>query len=223
MYPSLRDGTALAAAARHILSKEQYSADQLHKLRDEVAASSDGLVRPSTFNDIAVIRLRIAEGGLSSGQLPAEDLDALKTAIDAALDRNPTRSFLWLADYWLQGLRNGGRGADLRLIRMSYETGPNEGWIAARRNPMLAGMFASLPVDLRSMVLAEFAGLVRSGLYQDAAGVLAGPGWPIRDALLGSLAGLEEENRRQFARVLKSKDLEELADPLLGERPSRPY
>ena len=63
---------------------------------------------------------------------------------------------------------------DLTLLRMSYWSGPNEAWIAVRRNSLALGVFPSLPGDLAEQALSEFVGLVRSGLYS-ACGKY--PGW----------------------------------------------
>jgi hypothetical protein len=220
-YPTFRHEIAFAAAAQHILSGEQYSPEQLKRLRSELDASSANSVRPSVLNDIAVIRLKLVEADLAQGQASAADLDALQRSIDAALDRNPTRSFLWLADYWLHQKRSGS--ADLGLLQMSYETGPNEGWIAAKRNPVALGVFSSLSEETRSRVVAEFAGLVRSRLYQDAANILTGAGWPVHQRLLDGLASLDEGHRRRFAKLLETRDIEDADVPGVTRRTFRPY
>jgi hypothetical protein len=222
-YPTLRHETAFAAAAHRILSGEQYSASELSNLRSELDASSDLSFRPSALSDVAVVRLRLVEAALASGQPPAVDLDRLQQSIDAALAHNPPLSFLWLTDYWLQQIRRGSAGADLGLLRMSYLTGPNEGWIAVKRSPLALGVFGSLPDELQSRVIAEFAGLVRSWLFQDAANILAGPGWPVRQRLLDGLAQLSEGHRRGFAGVLEAGDVEDVVIPGVEQRSHQPH
>ena len=88
---------------------------------------------------------------------------------------------------------------------------------------MALGVFQSLPTDLAEQTLSEFAGLVRSGLYADAANILAGPGWAVREQLLSHLVQVEEAARRGFARVLASKDLSGVTVPGVDESPSRPF
>jgi hypothetical protein len=222
-YPTLRHETAFAAASQHILSGEQYSASELSNLRSELDASSDFSFRPSALNDVAVVRLRLVEAALASGQPSAADLDGLQKSIDVALAHNPTLSFLWLTDYWLQQIRRGSAGADLGFLRMSYLTGPNEGWIAVKRNPIALGVFPSLPDELQGSVIGEFAGLVRSWLYQDAANILAGPGWPVRERLLDGLAQLSEGHRRGFANALEARDVEDVVIPGVEKRPHQPF
>ena len=130
---------------------------------------------------------------------------------------------MWLTDFWLKRLRGESVDRDLNLLRMSYWSGPNEGWIAVRRNPLALGVFPSLPGDLAEQALSEFVGLVRSGLYADASNILAGPGWAIHEQLLSRLVQVEEADRREFARAIASKDVGEVTVPGLEERPSRPF
>ena len=222
-YPAFRHEAAFTAAAQHILSGEQYSAEHLNELRSELDASSASSFRPSVLNDIAVIRIQLVEADLALGQVSAVELETLQGSIDIALDRNPTRSFLWLADYRLQELRSGSGAADLGLLRMSYQTGPNEAWIAVKRNPIALGVFPSLLEETKSRVVAEFAGLVRSWLYEDAANILTGPGWPVHQRLLDGLAQLDEGHRRQFAKTLEIRDIEDAIVPGVKQRPPRPF
>ena len=223
-YPSLHHETGFAAAAQHILSGEQYNAERLNELRGKLGASSTISLRPSALNDVAVIRLRLVEADLASGQASAADLDSLQRSIDVALNQDPARSFLWLADYWLQRLRSDSGVADSGLLRMSYQTGPNEAWIALKRNPVGLAVFPALSEDLKGRVIAEFAGLVRSWLYQDAANILAGPGWPVHERLLDGLSRLDQGHRSQFARALEARDIEDVTVPGMEQRrPSRPF
>jgi hypothetical protein len=223
-YPSLRQEAAFAAAAQHVLSGEQYNAEQLNELRGKLGASSAISLGPSALNDIAVIRLRLVEADLASGPASAADLDTLQRSLDAAINHNPARSFLWLTDYWLQRLRSDRGPADSGLLRMSYLTGPNEAWIALKRNPVGLAVFQSLSEDLKGRVIAEFAGLVQSWLYQDAATILAGPGWPVHEWLLAGLARLDEGHRSRFARTLQARDIEDAMVPGMEQPGShRPF
>ena len=211
-----------ASAAQYILSGVKYNSKQLDELRRELNATSASSLQPAALGNIATIRLRLMEAELSSGNAAA-GLDDLATAVVAALSANPTNSFLWLTEYWVQNLRTGGNASDLNFLRMSYLLGPNEGWIAIRRNPVALSAFPSLPADLAEQVLAEFTGLVRSGFSSEAADILAGAGWPIHEKLLAGLAQVEVGERRRFARALESKDLDGVAVPGMEERHRGPF
>jgi hypothetical protein len=89
---------------------------------------------------------------------------------------------------------------------MSYRLGPNEGWVALKRNPIAFANFDWLPSDLAEDGISEFVGLVRSQRFFDAAAnILVGPAWRVRDQVLPRLAELSERDRKTFAQVLQSR------------------
>jgi hypothetical protein len=157
------------------------------------------------MNDVAVIRLQLVEHELtiSNRQSVASDFADLETAVTAALAEDPNNSFLWLADYWLQDPSARAADRGLKFLHMSYLLGPNEAWIAVKRNPLALKTFSSLPSELEEQVVSEFVGLVRSGLYWDASNILAGSEPAVREKLLGELVRIREDNRVEFAKVLR--------------------
>lgn len=221
--PSYRAEAPLADSARRILSGERYNAERLNLLRGQLDAVSPERLRSTALNDVAVIRLTLVESDLSAGKDATSDLAELEGAVTAALVESPSSSFLWLIEYWLKNANAADRG--LKFLHMSYSWGPNESWIAIRRNPLALRVFSSLPPEIADQVLSEFEGLVRSEFYQEAANILAGPGWVIHEKLLDRLAPLHTASRRAFARALAFKDLEGVVVPGLeaDERPSRPF
>jgi hypothetical protein len=207
------------------LSGEKFKAAQLTAVRRQLDAAPTIPLQASALSSAAVIRLLLLEDELKTGnRLPsAPDLVEFQMVVSAALTRSPTSSFMWLSDLWLKRLRGESADSDLNLLRMSYWSGPNEAWIAVRRNALALGVFPSLPSDLAEQALSEFIGLVRSGLYADASNILAGPGWAIHEQLLSRLVQVDEADRRGFANVIRSKDLEGVTVPGVDERASRPF
>jgi hypothetical protein len=178
------------------------------------------------MDNVAIIRLRLLDAGLADPTTPAgsTDLAEVSAILTAALSQDPGNSFLWLADYRLD--RSRGDVADLgaKFLRMSYQSGPNEGWIAMRRNPVALGNFPSLPGDLGERALSEFVRLVQSGLYGNAVNILVGPGWPIRQQLLSRLAPLDEDARFAMASEIARKDFDGVSlSGIQNEPPSRPF
>ncbi len=215
----------MTAPAQRILAGDKFSPEQLDALTQQIDSTPAGSLRPSSLVNVATIRLRLAEIGLQSGnaQLSSQGFDKLETALGAALDGSPTNPFLWLTDYWLRSARAGNPGVGLKSLGMSYALGPNEGWIAVRRSPLALRAFPSLPDGLADQVVVEFAGMVRSGFYSEAADILVGAGWPVHEKLLAGLVQVDEGNRRRFAKVLEWKDLDGIAVPGVETRPSRPF
>ena len=220
-----RAESSLAGTAQGILSGEKFSSAQLSAMKRRLDATPARPLQSSALSGAAIIRLLLLEDELKPGNRPpsSSDLADLQTIVSAVLAQSPVNSFVWLTDLWLKRLRGESAESDLNLLRMSYWSGPNEAWIAVRRNPLALGIFPSLSNDLAEHALTEFAGLVRSGLYEDASNILAGPGWAIHERLLSRLVQVDEADRRGFARVLRSKDLDGVTVPGQEERPSRPF
>jgi hypothetical protein len=221
-----RAEAAFTTSAEDILRGEKFNTEQLNQLKLQLDATPLSSIRPSAWRAIGVIRLRLMEESLMSGkpQPSAADLDDFQKAVNAALAGNPASSLLWLMEYRLQDLPGGNPDRALKFLRMSYLSGPNEGWIAVRRNSIALRVFPLLPPELAEQVLAEFRGLVQSGFYLDAANILAGPGWAFHEKLLNGLAQIDKGSRYRFAKTLESKDLDDATVPgVVDERPSRPF
>lgn len=218
-FPTFTRGGALAVDVQRVLNGEQYSSAQLSALRDELSASQDRPLRPSVRSNLAIIRLRLVEEDIAAGRYKpdAAGLGGLAGSIDAMLSDTPTDAFLWLTKFWLPIQQSDSAAADFNLLRTSYLMGPNEVWIALRRNPVALSLFARMPDDLADRSIREFAGLVRSGLYSDAASILAGPGLPIGQRLLDGLAPVDDVSRHRFAKVLEAKDVQGFTIPGVKE------
>lgn len=209
------------SAARDLLRDESFDAEKLNELKRQLDAADR--LRAVAMDNAAIIRLRLLGVALADRTATADQAQ-LGATLAAALSQDPGNSFLWSAYYWLDCTRGDVADRGARLLRMSYQSGPNEAWIALRRNPVALGNFASLPSDLAERALSEFVGLVQSGLFDNAANILAGPGWPIRQQLLSRLAPLDEDHREAMARALARKDLDGVSVPgVPNERPSRPF
>jgi hypothetical protein len=218
------DGS-VADNAQLALSGDKFNAVELSAMKRQLDAAPDAPLQASSLTGAAIIRLLLLEASLREGnrQPPASEIAALQTVVDAALARSPTSSFMWLTDLWLKRLSNKFVDSDWNLLRMSYWSGPNEAWIAVRRNSLALGIFPELPSELAEEAISEFVGLVRSGLYAEAANILAGPGWGVHEQLLGRLTRVDEVNRHEFAKTLASKNIEGAVVPGEDQRPTRPF
>ena len=152
----------------------------------------------------AIIRLRLVEDALNTGDRNSLDLrlqDLKRSAVDV-LEQDPADAFFWLIYYWCNVTMNGFAPPQLKFLQASYEFGPNEGWIAIRRNRLALAVYSQLSPVMRQRVVSEFVGMVSSGLIVDAAANLLGPGTPIRSELLQQLAVVPIAQRETFARFL---------------------
>ncbi len=190
---------------------------------------------PTALRSAAIIRLRIAELGQSgNAEEKSDTINAAANSVRESLSCSPADSFLWLALYWLDTAQYGYRPQDLKYLWLSYQLGPNEGWIAMKRNGVTFAMLQSSPdwCDQRVCILSkfsesainEFARLVTSGFYEQAVDVFTGPAWPEREAILPQLAGIAEPDRRRFADILHRRgydvDVPGIAPELISEPPA---
>jgi hypothetical protein len=211
--------------ANAMLSGEIFNSSKVRFFRDSLSATPDDLLDPSGRTSLAVIRLLLLESRLKSERhnVSLSDYDQVQANIDAALARTPSNALMWFAAFWLENVRIGPGVRLQNLLRMSYLSGPNEGWIAIGRNSQSLSVFDRLPRDLSEEVLEEFVGLVRSGLYDEAEKILEGPGSAVRDQLLGRLIKLDDGTRRLFAKDLAAKGLDGLTVPGLDKRHDHQY
>jgi hypothetical protein len=171
----------------------------------------DGICQPVTLRTLALVRVRLVEEAITSGDRHAIDQTqaAADTAFRLSLSCTPTDPFLWFALFWLQNSRVGFREDNLRALRMSYRVGPNEGWVSLRRNRIAIAIYPGLPGDLKRAATDEFVQLVKSDLITDAADILAGPGRPVSSMLEARLEGIDPKKLRFLALLLAGRGFDD--------------
>ena len=123
--------------------------------------------------------------------------DVIRSSLSCA----PADPFLWLALYSVEVTENGFKPDYLKYLRLSYRLGPQEGWIALKRNPLAFAVFQQLPPDLGENAVNEFvAMLLESRFIDQAAEILIGPAWPERELILSQVAQ-HSRNDRQHSRM----------------------
>jgi len=196
-----------------IIAGERFKAGVLEQyLAGAQAGVVDGLCQPLALRTLAVVRLRLAEEAISDGN--AELITRTQSEGDAALRRalscTPTDAFLWFALFWIENSMRGLQDKNFELLRLSYRTGPNEGWLAIRRNRLAVALYPGLPADLKQAAADEFAQLVRSDLITEAADIFAGPGTQIRSILLQRLRGIDEKKLRFLSALLAGRGIDDV-------------
>jgi hypothetical protein len=157
---------------------------------------------PVVTHSTAIILTRMAEQAVVDGDNIDTQLNALRSSIRRSLACSPADPFLWVVLYWVEINQNGFQPGYLKYLRLSYQLGPNEGWIALKRNGYALAIFHQLPPDIADMALAEFPRLLDSGFDIEAFNIFIGPGWSHRALLLPHLKGVAEIHREALARAL---------------------
>jgi hypothetical protein len=203
-FPIFQTQSPLERIASHIIRGDPYKREELTNLApilEKIQMAAE--CRSGALRSAAIIQLRILEsspdnvGSVSSaGKIAAE-----RDAIIRSLSCSPADPFLWLVLFGLDHNENNLTQRQLDYLRLSYQLGPNEGWISLKRNPIVIGLFQVMPEDLKEAALREFSGIVEIS-YTQASKILTGPGWPIHDILLARLGGVDERTRKALAKDL---------------------
>jgi hypothetical protein len=216
---------AIGPTAAAIVNRAGFKAGALTPLIPAVERIEQAsYCHPRALQDAAIIRLRLAEDAIDTAERDALDgrLGTLDRDIRHSLACAPTDAFLWMVLAWLDGVREGFRNEQFTYLRLSYRLGPNEGWIAARRNRFALATFTRLPTDLADAAVHEFARMVDSWVYWDAIAIFTGPGWPIREQLLASLKEVGQRQREAFYTQLYTEGYK-IAVPGVAPRDPRPW
>lgn len=198
--------SALNRVAEHVVAGDRFTRQTLESFENVPDQQSAGQsCNPTLIRALGVVRLRLLELDFQDGQQGEtidSRIDSLRHTVRRALACSPANPFFWVLLYWSKIQRNGFDAQDVNYLKLSYVTGPNEGWVALRRNPLALAIFDYLPSSMRGMVTSEFANLVGSGFEKEAATLLTGPGWKYRNLLLSRLEGTRQSYRYDFAREL---------------------
>jgi hypothetical protein len=90
----------------------------------------------------------------------------------------------------------------LNYLTASYRLGPNEGWVALKRNPVAFANFDELPDDLRRIVVLEFVRIVEMDAIGDAIKIFVGPAWDQRELILSQMGQVPLPQRQHFQAAL---------------------
>jgi len=155
---------------------------------------------------LLLLEIPLADAALRSGA--ARDYDArvrsLETRARAALSCTPRDSFIWLV---LFGLEAGHGVLDDRafdLLAMSYETSPNEAWIAIRRITLAIPIVLSAPEPLQQRILGEFQDLVKNGFIELPARAYSRASGPTRALLQSRIEQLDASRQKAFSEALRT-------------------
>lgn len=226
-FPLFWQQSSIEQVALRIINREPYSHQTLASQLADVGATERVLsyCSPAGLRAAAIIRIRMAELAMTDHDRLAID-EALSDAQDAirrSLACGPADPFLWLGLFWIANARQGLAAQNFEYLRLSYELGPSEGWIAVIRSRMALAMFATLPGDIKQMAIAEFLAFVKTKQTATAADLFRGPGWQARDVLLARMASLDQSSLTAFAQELHSRGYDDVSVPGVERPPGVPW
>jgi hypothetical protein len=152
-----------------------------------------------------LMEIPLADAALRSGSAGEFDqhIQSLEARSRRILGCAPRESFVWLLAFELELLHGRLNEHSFELLAMSYETSPNEAWIAIRRIVVAMPLILGAPEPLRQNILSEFQQLVRNGFVDDAARAYATASGSIRPLLLGQIEKFDTRQREIFSDALQ--------------------
>ena len=167
-------------------------------------ASSYGVGQRNLFQHRTTLRLWEYEQDLS--QKPSnkarEQLVIIQSEIVRALKKAPANSNLWYLASEVTARMSGPNKKALAFLKMSYVTGPMEGWVMIRRLGLSFRVWGALPPtmkeDVRRQVRAIW-GEKRKHYYRALAKLFVRTTPRGRDVILANLTDYGKKNRRQIA------------------------
>jgi hypothetical protein len=156
---------------------------------------------------LLLMEIPLADAALRSGA--AHDYDDRVRSIESrarqALGCTPRDSFAWLV---LFGLETGHGALDQHaydLLAMSYETSPNEAWIATRRITLAIPVVLAAPAPMQQRILGEFQDLVRNGFIELPARAYLRASGPVRALLQTRIELLDASGQKAFADAVQKQ------------------
>jgi hypothetical protein len=169
-FPVFWREARLDSVADRILEGEEFKPETLETVLSDADAAGQGPERAEFLRSAAVVQFKLVELAMEddnagpSGPL----LDRLDAAARRSLAVAPADSYLWLALFFAKVMKGESAPLDFDYLRMSYQAGPHEGWVAVLRNYIALRYISDLPPDLAEAAVAEFKDLVASAYYQQA-------------------------------------------------------
>jgi hypothetical protein len=198
----------LAYLKDQLLRSEIYEPESTKRLYEELQNAYLGECEPDSQMSLILMSLRVAENALRTGAATDFDLklDDLTTSIRVALGCAPRSSYLWLLSFWTETLSGRLGPKSLEMLAMSYETGPNEGWIAIRRNSTAIPVVPIASDPLRQRIIREFGLLVRDGFLREAAASYSVATPEVRSALQTELLRSGDSRQREFWQAVQARN-----------------
>ena len=119
----------------------------------------------------ALADLALADSAIKSGHVDAMDLNLseMDSRVDAILDCAPTNSFAWLLKFWRATFEGDFDDVAASYLERSYQSGPRESWIVARRLKVAAPFYDRCTATMRREMIKDFTTLALDDMGAEAA------------------------------------------------------
>jgi muconolactone delta-isomerase len=153
---------------------------------------------------VLLAEMPLADSSLRSGNTGEFDrhIERIERRSRRILSCAPRDSLAWLVLFSLEVTHGRLTDRAFKMLERSYESSPNESWIAVRRVVVAMPVILLVPEPLRSEILREFRSLIRNRLIDDAARSFVHASQRVRLLLLAEVGKLDVADQRAFSEIL---------------------
>jgi hypothetical protein len=154
---------------------------------------------------LLLLEIPLTDAALRSGAVREFDrrTKSLESRTRKILSCAPRDSFAWLILFGAETQHGRLDAQVFDLLAMSYETSPNEAWIAIRRTTLAVPIVLSAPQPTQEKILAEFQSLIRNGYVEMPATTYLRASAAVRALLQSRVQELDERAQKRFADALQ--------------------
>jgi hypothetical protein len=190
----------------HLLRSEAFNRKALRQTVESEDSQNLSPCDTHSQRALLLMEMPLAEAALRSGAAVEFDrhIQSLENRSRRVLGCAPRESFVWLVAFNLEVLHGRLNPQSFDLLAMSYETSPNEAWIAIRRIIVAMPLVLVAPEPVRQKILFEFRQLIRNGFVDDAARSYATASEPIRSLLQTQVEQFDPKRQKDFSDALQN-------------------
>jgi hypothetical protein len=189
----------------HLLQFETFNQAAATRMLEIVAAKDLSACETHSQRALLLLELLLADATLRSGAVHEYDqhIQALEARTRRILSCTPRESFVWLIAFSLEIEHGKLNEHSFDLLATSYETSPNEAWVAVRRIIIAAPVLLAAPGPLRETILTEFQDLVRHQFVEIPARAYLRASAPTRALLQSRIDQLDPRSQKIFSEMLQ--------------------
>jgi hypothetical protein len=188
-----------------LLRFETFSRTNLTRTLDSEMSRSLNPCDTHSQRAMLLLEMPLADAALRTGAAAEFDrhIRSLEARSREILSCSPRDSFAWLMAFDLEALHGLLNERSFDLLAMSYETSPNEAWIAIRRIFVATPLVLVAPEPVRKKILHEFQQLIQHGFADEAARSYLIASGSIRSLLQARVEQLDLPRQKVFSDALQ--------------------
>ena len=192
-------------AEARLLQFETFNRSTAIRTLESAAARESDPCDSRAQHVLMLLEIPLADAALRSGAVRGFDqrLGSLEARSRQTLACAPRDSFVWLVLFGLETEHGMLDQHAFDLLAMSYDTSPNEAWIAIRRTTVAIPVVPYAPEPIQRKILDEFQNLVSHGYVEMTGRAYLNASARSRALLQSRIDRLDSQSQRTFADALQ--------------------